>query len=304
MRRPTVEGVARRLAELGMNWQGSGSVNVEKVVRYGTIVGSVIECHQTLGRAMERARSRISGCAVQNEAFPSGTVILADTMLGSKGRFTRSWHAPKGGLWGCMVHGNNLLPQSRQFIPMAVGVACCETIRDLGVHGALLRWVNDILIEGVKVAGFLVEGYTEPTHSEEFTLVGFGINVNNCSFPAELDGLAMSLKQHLKQEVDLTDFTEYFLARLGWNFGILYHEEEKELAGENFTGPGGRHLLLSQWISLSDTIGKNVVYGFDVMTNPQYRAKVIGVDPSGGLVLQFEDGHTKVEFSGEVRYHC
>lgn len=304
MMRPQPEQVKKRLFEYSARWIQSPdtSLDSQKVVRYGAIVGSSIECHQTLDRAMVRARNLISKSAEQNCSFASGSVILADVMGGSKGRFTRSWHAPAGGLWGCMVHGNDLLASSRQFIPMAVGVACCEAIRESGVDDAEIRWVNDVLIAGAKVAGFLVEGYTEPIRSEEFTLVGFGININNCTFPKELDGLAVSLKQNLKRDVDLVQFTETFLARLAWNIGLLYHEEAKAMAGAPYSAAGGEHMVLQSWKNLSSTVGREVVYGFDVITNPQYRAKVMGVDSGGGLVLRLEDGNIKTEYSGEVRY--
>lgn len=302
--RPTTEKVEKLLAAYGDQWHHScgQAVDVQKVVGYGGFVGSSIECHQRLDRAMDYARLQIDEAAVKNVSIGSGTVILADSMSRAKGRFTRTWHAPEGGLWGCMIHGNNLLPQSRQFIPMAVGISCCEAMRESGVDGATLRWINDILIEGGKVAGFLVESYTEPVHSEEFTLLGFGVNVNNCSFPPELETTATSLKLQLKKELDIAVFTERFFARLAWNFGLLYHEEGKELAGESYSGKQGIHMLLQSWIQLSDTIGRKVVYGFDVISKPQYEARVLGVDRAGGLILELEGGYTKVEYSGEVRY--
>ena len=272
------------------------------IFRYGAFIGANIEAYSSLPRAMEYGRNLILDLARSNRSVKSGTVIIADTMSQSKGRFTRSWHAPHGGVWGCLVHGNNLLPESRQFIPMAVGLACCETVQEYAGKDAVLRWVNDVLLCGKKLAGFLVESFTEPLHGEEFTLVGFGINVNNCTFPQELEGLAISLKQHLGHSVDLSDFTARFLAKLAWNFGVIYFEEAKKLAGNGFSGLDGLHLILSRWKELSDTIGQDVVYGFDVMTAPQYKGRVIKVDETGGLVIRLEDGFEKTEYSGEVRY--
>lgn len=301
---PTPEMVLRYLraqhdSELSSVSQSSKFLDI---YRYGAFVGANIQAHTSLPRAMEHGRELIRDFAARNQSIASGTVILADTMTQSKGRFTRGWHAPLGGVWGCLVHGNNLLPESRQFIPMAVGLACCETVREYVGGDAQLRWVNDVLIRGQKLAGFLVESYTEPTYGEEFTMVGFGINVNNCDFPKELEGLAVSLKQHLKGGIDLTDFTARFLAKLAWNFGVIYFEETKNLAGERYSGPGGMHLILSKWKDLSDTIGQKIIYGFDVMTAPQYNGHVVGVDEIGGLIIRLEDGFEKIEYSGEIRY--
>lgn len=272
------------------------------IYRYGAFVGANIQAHTSLPRAMDHGRELIRDFASRNQSIESGTVMLADTMSKSKGRFTRTWHAPPGGVWGCLIHGNNLLPESRQFIPMAVGLACCETVQEYVGKDAKLRWVNDVLIRGQKLAGFLVESYTEPTFSEEFTLVGFGINVNNCAFPEELEEFAISLKQHLGHSINLTDFTARFLAKLAWYFGVIYFEEAKSLAGEGYSGAGGLHLILSRWKELSDTIGQNIVYGFDVMTAPQYTGCVVGVDEMGGLKIRLDDGFEKTEYSGEVRY--
>ena len=302
--RPTPEAVLKRLQRAQMSENGStmSTVEVEGVGRYGAFVGSVIESHSSLPRAMDHARSLIKETVQAGGSVASGTVILADTMSRSKGRFARHWHAPAGGVWGCMIHANTLLPESRRFISLATGLACCEAVRELGVDLAVLRWVNDVLVAGKKLAGFLIESYTEPVHGEEFTLVGFGINVNNCSFPADLSCSPVSLKQILAEDLDLSEFTALFLSRLAWNFGLLYHEEAKSLKGEDFSGKGGKHLLLERWLDSSDTVGKQVVYGFDVMTAPQYRAEVLGVDDDGALVLRLEDGHKKTEYSGEIRY--
>jgi len=302
--RPTAEAVRKllQLAQARAEASAKSSLDTEVVGRYGAFVGSVIESHFMLPRAMDYARNLIHETVQDGGSVASGTVILADTMSRSKGRFTRHWHAPLGGVWGCMIHANTLLPQSRRFIPFAAGLSCCEAVREGGVESATLRWVNDVLVEGRKLAGFLVESYTERIHGEEFTLVGFGINANNCSFPSDLSGASISLKQILAAEIDLSAFTALFLSRLAWNFGLLYHEEARELAGDVFSGESGKHLLLDRWVAASDTVGKKVVYGFDVMTAPQYRAKVVDVDDDGGLVLRLEDGYEKTEYSGEVRY--
>lgn len=302
--RPTPEAVLKGLQQAKMRENGlsRSTVDSDAVGRYGAFVGYQIESHSSLPRAMDHARSLIRKTVHTGSSVASGTVIMADTMTRSKGRFTRHWHAPVGGVWGCMIHANTLLPQSRRFIPLATGLACCEAVREVGGGNATLRWVNDVLVGGKKLAGCLIESYTEPVHGEEFTLVGFGINVNNTMFPEDLSNSSVSLKQLLATELDLSEFTALFLSRLAWNFGLLYHEEARELKGDGFSGNKGKHLLLESWLACSDTVGKNVVYGFDVMTAPQYQAKVLGIDDDGGLILRLEDGHEKTEYSGEIRY--
>lgn len=298
---PRNEDIAALLHREGKKRDHAG-VNGREVACYGAFVGSVIESYRSLPRAMDHARSLIRSRSLSKRSVASGTVILADTMSHPKGRFARSWHAPAGGVWGCMIHGNTLQPQSRRFIPFAVGLSCCEAMHNFGVDKALLRWVNDVLVDERKTAGFLVEGCIDPVHGEEFTLVGFGININNCSFPPELADSAGSLRQVIGRTVDITEFTTFFLSRLAWNFGLLYHEEARELRGKKFSGSGGTHHLLQRWRECSDSVGKKVIYGFDVINAPQYRARVTAVDDAGGLVLRLVDGYLKTEYAGEIRY--
>lgn len=300
---PTQALLKKRLQqEVLLRQTAHPDVDCDVVLRYGGFVGSVIDSHDTLTRAMDHARTHISTVESESGSVKNGTVILADTMSRSKGRFTRAWHAPAGGVWGCLVHANTLLDSSKRFVPLAVGVACCEAVKSVGGDAATLRWVNDVLFGEKKVAGFLVEGFFGPNYGEEYHLVGFGINVNNHTFPPELASIATSLAVELGRELNLTDFTTIFLAKLVWNFGLLYYEESRELAGEVFSGDKGTHLLLDNWRKLSDSVGQRVTFGFDVMTAPQYEATVIGVEPDGGLKMRFDDGSIKVEHSGEIRY--
>ncbi|MBB5349165.1 biotin--[acetyl-CoA-carboxylase] ligase [Desulfoprunum benzoelyticum] len=276
------------------------AADVESILRYGAFVGSAIECHPVLDRAMERARTHIAAMEQGGRSVYNGTVILADRLERSKGRFDRTWHAPAGGLWGCLLHVNTLLPQSRNLISLAVGVACCEAVREMGI-AAELRWVNDVLVGDRKVAGFLIESFFSPRYREEYNLIGFGININNRHFPHELQDTALSLAQALGRPLDISAFARLFLAKLSFALGLLYYEEEQGRYDD-----GGweveDHRLLRCWRELATTVGRRVVFGFNVMQAPQYQATVSGISGSGGLVMVLDDGHEKTEYSGEIRY--
>ena len=91
--------------------------------RYGAVIGSVIEQHNQISRGADLTRKIILAAEEKDESFHSGTVILADEMIHSKGRFKRYWHAPKGGLWMTLALVNTLLPESSLLLPMAGGSA-------------------------------------------------------------------------------------------------------------------------------------------------------------------------------------
>jgi len=277
-------------------------VPAETVFRYGGFVASNIQSFSSLGRAMDYCRSHIDQLEKEGRSVASGTIVLADVLNSSKGRFKRAWHAPEGGLWGCMILVNTFLAETVNLLPLALGVSCCEALREAGAETAVIRWVNDVLIDEKKVGGFLVEGYYGPLRLEEYSLVGFGINVNNDTFPEELGTTAISLKQATGRRIDHNRFCLSFLAKLSWNIGLICYEEQQKLQTENYSGRSGSHLLLEKWKQLSDSMGKRVLYGYDVIEKPQYQATVIDIQNDGGLVMRLDDGSEIVEHSGEIRY--
>lgn len=280
----------------------------ERIIRYGAIIGSVIQCHSSMGRTMDQARRHIINLEEAGSSAASGTVILADTLIHSKGRFARTWHAPKGGLWGCVILADTFMPRARTLLPLTLGVACCEAVRDLGAPNAYVRWVNDVMISGKKLGGFLVESFCTPRYREEYHLLGFGININNSCFPETLTNTAVSLSHTLGHHVNLHDFTLSFLAKMTWNIGLLCYEEERDLhrncSGEDSENSEEQqdHLLLERWKNLSDTLGKRVLYGYDIQKKPQYKAKVTGIRPDGAIIMRLDDGNQIIEHSGELQY--
>ncbi len=279
-------------------WEES---KARRIIQYGSFVGSVIDQHESMERTMVHARIHIDRFEEKGFSVANGTVITAAALTGPKGRFTRAWHAPSGGLWGCLVYISTLLPLYRLLVPMAVGVACCEAVRESGAETAVIRWVNDVLINGLKVGGFLSENFSGPNSKEEYCLLGFGINVNNQEFPRALENIATSLSLQVGSSIELERFSYCFLAKLSWNLGLLYWWEQLEL--QRYADDDGlQHPLISRWQELSDSLGRRVVFGFDVMSRPQYRATVHSIANDGGLRLLLEDGTEVVEYSGEIRY--
>lgn len=297
--------------EIPLRSKSFGPDVMQSAFRYGAVIGSTIEQHNQISRGAEWARQCILEAEEKNRSFHSGTVILADEMINSKGRFQRYWHAPRGGLWMTLVLVNTLLPESSLLLPMAAGVSCCETVQHYGIK-AHIKWVNDTLVDNKKISGILTETFTGPRHGEEYILIGIGINVNNDNFPAELAATATSMKACLNREINLPELTARLLAKLRWNIGLLFYEEALRLeehggiavssANGSANSHRGEHLLLESYKNLTDILGRRVLFGFDVQKNPQFEAKVIGLDNTGGLILEMVDSSRIVQHSGEIVY--
>lgn len=273
---------------------------VEKILAYGAPVGAALEHHTRLDRCMDRLQQLIQEQEKQGRVLAAGTVVLADTLTNSSGRFDRVWYAPEGGLWLSIAWPDILLPEFTRMLPFAVGAACCRAVRQCGVD-ARLKWVNDVLVTGKKLAGILCTTL-QSSGGDRYHLLGVGINGNNQVFPMEFQTSATSLRSELSREIDLAELTGCLLAELRWSLGLLHYDEEQALAEGGSCEQGRDGLLLPVWQELCDTVGQRVEYGFDIQQKPLYRALARAIDPCGGLVMELEDGSRVTEYSGEIVY--
>ncbi|MDZ7641376.1 MAG: biotin--[acetyl-CoA-carboxylase] ligase [Desulfurivibrio sp.] len=296
---PLAAEMAERRRQLG----AEPASMVEEVLAYGAVVGSRVEFCGRLPSCLDYARTLIRDDEAAGRSFASGRVLIASELEAGRGRFARPWHAPAGGLWLTMVLVNTLLPQHARFYPLAAGVAVAETLRSFGIP-AHLKWVNDILVNGRKIAGMLLETDHGLVRREEYVLLGIGLNVNNGDFPPDLQELAVSMRQVVGRKLDLKQVAARLLVKLRWQLGLLHYIEARQLAAEGDSGePPADHPLLASWRELSDCLGRRVLFGFNVQQQPQYEAVVEDIDPAGGLVMRLvADGRRVIEYAGEIQY--
>ncbi len=273
---------------------------VEKILAYGAPAGSVTEHHAQLARCMDRLQQLMQEAEKQDRVLAAGTVVLADTLSRSTGRFDRPWFAPEGGIWLAMAWPDILLPAFARLLPFAAGLACCRTIRSYRID-ARLKWVNDALLNGRKLAGGLCTTVDRPG-GDRYHLLGMGLNGNNHIFPEDLQKTATSLYQELARDIDRREVAGRLLAELQWAVGLLHYDEEQALHEDLSCEQGRTPLLLTVWQQLSDTLGQRVKYGFDVQRQPLYQAVVTGLDPCGGLIMELADKSSVTEYSGEITY--
>lgn len=137
----------------------------------------------TNDEAMARARA---GAA-------HGTVVVAEVQTRGRGRGGHVWWSPNGeNLYLSAILRLPLSPAAAPPITLAAGVAVCDAAHDLGVE-AKLKWPNDVLVNGKKLAGILTETTTRGDRLEA-VVVGIGMNVDTREFPPDLVGGATSLR--------------------------------------------------------------------------------------------------------------
>ena len=125
---------------------------------------------------------------------PEGSVFFAEQQTAGRGRGGNSWEsAPSDGIYWSVVLRPQLAPADALLLSLIAGIAVGEAVEQTtGLHPDL-RWPNDVLLEGRKFCGILTEMNAEATRVR-YVVVGIGINVNQASFPAELEPIATSMR--------------------------------------------------------------------------------------------------------------
>jgi len=134
-------------------------------------------------------------------------VIVAEEQTKARGRYGREWHSPKGGLWATYVI-KGYKAERIPFLTLRSALAIRDVISEY--LDAKIRWPNDIVYQGKKLAGILVEGITQGDETTVF--VGFGIDTNVKEFPQDIK--ATSLYIELKKEVDNEKILENVINRI------------------------------------------------------------------------------------------
>ncbi len=129
------------------------------------------------------------------DGAPEGTVVLAESQSAGRGRLGRTWDSPdRAGLYLSVLLRPADPPERIGRYPIAAAVAVCEACRAFAGDRVTVKWPNDVLAEGRKLAGVLAEMRQGPSGAE--LVLGIGINVNQTAedFPAALRRSAASLR--------------------------------------------------------------------------------------------------------------
>jgi len=224
------------------------------------------------------------------QGAPEGALVVAGFQTAGRGRFQRAWFAPPG---CCLLFSQVLRPkcdpEEFPLLNLAASIGLAAAISVIGLPFGLqpgLKWPNDVLIGGRKVAGILSEvvnlngplGAVEATREpSQAAVVGIGINVNVDEFPTDLRPTATSLSLEAGSNFDLVELLAQFLRSFQDVLGSF---------------PGG---VSKMYEGLSETIGKHVrVQAGDLA----FEGKAVRIDPLGRLVL---DGGQTVA-SGDLTY--
>jgi len=142
-----------------------------------------------------------------------GTVVIARAQRAGRGRDGRAWASPRdAGLYLSAVIRPPLPLVDVPPVTLAIGIGVCDAARTMGA-AAMLKWPNDVLVHGKKLAGVLVEAHSQGNRLESI-VVGIGVNLAAAALPPELLATATTLEHATGAPVDRAAFIEQLLAQV------------------------------------------------------------------------------------------
>ena len=220
------------------------------------------------------------------EGAGEGTVVIADAQSAGKGRLGRVWLSPAGvNLYCSVVLRPSIAPVAACQLTFLSVVAVARAIESCTALKPLIKWPNDILIDGKKVAGLLNEMNAE-TEKVNFVVLGIGVNLNvRMSDLGEglLRHPATSLLEAGGGEVNRAEFTRVLLRELDRLYDRFLAEGE---------GP-----VRAEWLERSAIRGRSVRVS---QVNREFTGVVQGVDSFGALLVKLADGTVETVLSGDV----
>ena len=221
-----------------------------------------------------------------HDNFEPGTVVVARTQTRGKGRMTRTWESPEGGLWLSILMETEDSFDNNKFgiIPLMSGCAVATAIMNEYNIEAGVKWPNDVLIDGKKICGIL--GELLNVDGKQMAIIGIGINVNNgVQEGYEFSQFSTSLIEERGRKSKIEDLENAILMELNYRNDMLVAGEYDE--------------LLNEWRELSGTLGKRVKI---TAPNEMIEGLAVDIDENGSLILELDDNGRKTVNVGDCTH--
>ena len=243
----------------------------------------------TIGQPVHRFEEVTSTNAIalhlSHQGAPEGTLVVADGQTRGRGRFGREWISPSGVNLYCsyiLRAGNR---EWISWIPLIASLAVASAIHAETKLDTRIKWPNDVLIDGQKVAGVLAETISDNGVVQR-VILGIGVNVNmyTASLPASLHSTTTSLVEHVDDSIDRAQLLTGLTDALDAQYQRFWTGDTSD--------------ILREYVSISDTIGQRVVAHLPVGGSVEGRAD--GIEPDGSLRLRRGQGDIVIIRSADI----
>lgn len=242
----------------------------------------------TIQRFQQLDSTNTAAARMAEDGAPGGTVVVAEEQSAGRGRHGRQWSSPPGtGLYLSVV----LRPPQQQELwqfGFAVSLAVADAIGRVTGTDPRTKWPNDVLINGRKVCGILIEAKLDHSHTptpphSHTVVVGIGINVNTPGFPPDIASKATSLAIETGRTIDLGEVESALLDSLDARYEQLLCE--------------GFQAILGSWRDIDCTVGREVSVEAPDGT---VHGVAQGVNSGGDLIVRQADGSIAHVTAGDV----
>ncbi|QQS41530.1 MAG: biotin--[acetyl-CoA-carboxylase] ligase [Acidobacteriota bacterium] len=214
---------------------------------------------------------------------PEGLCVVADEQTEGRGRHGRTWvSAPGAGLYFSAVLRPKLEPRDLPLLTLASAVAVNDVLKELYDISTDIKWPNDLLVEGRKIAGILAE--TTETEDGTAVVVGIGINLRSSHLPEELASASASVESETGAQGDRDELLERLVRY------FFFHCERTATAS-------GRDRVLKEW-SARSSYGRGKHVRVDA-AGKRIEGITDGIDGHGALIIRTADGTETVQ-AGDV----
>lgn len=216
-----------------------------------------------------------------------GEVVIAESQEKGRGRLGRNWFSPPSlNLYLSVILRPQIPPHQAPLITLMAAVATAGAIKKYSGLHPLIKWPNDILLKGRKVAGLLNEVRSE-TDRIHFVILGIGVNLNldEKMFPKEIRSIATSMKREMGQAISRKEFLSSLLQQLEEWYAIYLKE--------------GGGVILNAWREKARIKGQRVKV---TSWGETLSGIAVDVDLDGALILKMEDGKQRRVVAGDVEY--
>ena len=161
-------------APLALPWEVAGGAGGWRPPLATRRLGSRVVFYRSADSTQDRALSLAAQCPA-GEA--DGLVVVAATQTAGRGRLGRMWVSPPGGLWMSVVAEPGPPAGAATLVPLAASLALADAVMEAAGAEADLKWPNDLLVGGRKVAGILVDASAGAAGAVDSVVVGIGVNL-------------------------------------------------------------------------------------------------------------------------------
>lgn len=213
-----------------------------------------------------------------------GTVVCADMQTAGRGRRGRSWVSQKGdSLLFSLLLRPDIVSEKASQITLLMALAVTKTLRENYGFEAMIKWPNDIVINGKKVCGILTELHPDKD-GRYFIVVGCGINVRQKSVPTELKDVATSLFLESASVIPTEELLQGVLGEFEWYYNKFLANESLEALADDYNA---WLISLDKEVRVLDPKGE--VTGISK-----------GINDKGELLVELSDGELIEVYAGEV----